>query len=449
MANEFYTPIQYPTFQYAVPASPLQGAVEAYTTGLNIAQRKQQAEIQKQQLEMQKQQMAMSEKRFGMEEKREERAAEEWEAKKKLNEMDQKDKQDTLAFYKSAMDIFGNRPDLPTGTKLQMAQQMAMSSGKPKLMEWVDTYVKDVVNRTADPGEAATILNTVYGSNITPQQILAERSKISSTENVITKVSPTGEVTQEISDWGKARLAKEEEQAQVSRAHLDLAKQREARMSEQERETKDTTMKFASKAAVQYDKAQKDVTRIERAIARALDTNASGEGLKALLKDAGINIAQGRTAEETLAYLRDKELPAAKERMQRAQEWFTKYGYMVDEEQFRIQNPGVDTDTLLGLGDTATPAPPPPPPTAEPAPPPLPTAEPASTPNALDPYPQISMPTKRQMLGYNASPADKERRRQEILAAQSAVRPPVLPVQPKVFNLSAPQAQEYIEQLKY
>ena len=237
MANEFYQPISYPTYQFSQPYDPVRGAIEAYTTGLGIRQQKQQMEAQKQQMqmqkqqaEMQKQQMAMSQQRLDMEQRREIREARRADLEETMKKMEMEPKMELMGISKSYQQIVNQNPDLPLEQRYKMALDAAKSSKFPQTVEAVKKYIMmDMEDKYPNSELRAKAENLVFGTTVTPEQIEARDMEMVKGEWGAAGYSKTGKKVFEVTSDVQKRA---EERAQaglgMEQQRLEIAKTRAA-----------------------------------------------------------------------------------------------------------------------------------------------------------------------------------------------------------------------------
>ena len=244
MANEFYQPIAYPTYQFAKPYDPIAGAIDAYSAGLGIRQQKQQMEAQKQQMElqkqqmelqkqqaeMQKQQMEMSQQRLDMEQRREIREARRADLEETMKKMEMEPKMELMGISKSYQQIVNQNPGLPLEQRYKMALDAAKSSKFPQTVEAVKKYIMmDMEDKYPNSELRAKAENLVFGTTVTPEQIEARDMEMVKGKWGAAGYSKTGKKLFEVTSDVQKRA---EERAQaglgMEQQRLEIAKTRAA-----------------------------------------------------------------------------------------------------------------------------------------------------------------------------------------------------------------------------
>lgn len=235
MANEFYQPIAYPTYQFATPYDPIKGAIDAYSAGLGIRQQKQQMEAQKQQMEMQKQQaemqkqqMAMSQQRLDMETKRETRQARMAELDETLKKMEIEPKIELQSMFQAYQQACQQNPAASPEQRYKAAWQMAQQSKFPQTRETARKMIMmDMESRYPTPELQAQAETLIFGTPVTPEQVKMRDAKLVTGEKGAVLYSPKGEI---LSESSTARLKREEameaEELALKKAELGLEARR-------------------------------------------------------------------------------------------------------------------------------------------------------------------------------------------------------------------------------
>ena len=233
MANEFYQPIAYPTYQFATPYDPMKGAIDAYSAGLGIRQQKQQMEAQKQQMEMQKQQaemqkqqMAMQQERLTMEQKREERQARSAELEDTIRRMDLEPKQELQGMFQAFQQILQQNQGLPPEQQYKLAWSVASQAKYPQTRETARKMIMaDIADKYATPELRAQAENLIFGTSLTAEQIEARDMEMVKGKWGAAGYSKTGkklfEVTSDVQkraeERAQARLGMEQQRLEIAK----------------------------------------------------------------------------------------------------------------------------------------------------------------------------------------------------------------------------------------
>lgn len=435
MANEFYQPIAYPTFQYAAPYDPIRGAIEAYSTGMGLRQQKQQMEMQKQQAEMQKQQMAMSQQRLDMETKREMRQARMAELDETLKKMEVEPKIELQSMFQAYQQAVTQNPDLPPEQRYKAAWQMVQQAKFPQTREAARKMIMmDMESQYPTPELQAQAETLIFGTPVTPEQVKMRDAKLVTDTGGAALYSAKGEI---LSESTTARQKREEEWKQKQfEATEKHRRSMEARASSGGGEGGADFRREAGAA----EQAARNIWAAEQKLKRQLDMaqQLRNEGDLSAFGDMFKDDAEMRRLMDAPAEVKKMKASEIERRVARekpiVEKQRQKYLKSFDPSVLAYVKrtaPDLDLDTWEGkpastdspyAKDKQNPLLPRPdeikmPPKASvAAPAPNPVATPAPNP----------VTTGSTMLGYNATPEQKAARRQEIMGQQPAA--PAAPI---------------------